>query len=189
MDRALRPVLPSFQPARMDRGPPWIRWGFYVYEWKQQYRLGGPKRIRKPQHHKSFLDVRFATSGQPGEEWWSAYPLSLPPQNSLKCEIFAAECDLAEMAEEVLDLLFGKDGDSGAPTPAENPQKGSELYFRLLSWKFSLPAELRDENAKHPAAVLLHLFRPFDGLTSAQFGGIDPKSTSYTHAHSVMSTP
>jgi hypothetical protein len=35
---------------------------------------------------------------------------------------------------------------------------------------------------------VIALLRPFDKLTAAQFGGMDPKSTSLSHANSMMGT-
>ncbi|KAL2195383.1 hypothetical protein P885DRAFT_13096, partial [Corynascus similis CBS 632.67] len=36
--------------------------------------------------------------------------------------------------------------------------------------------------------VLISLLRPFDAMTRHEFGSIDPKETSYSHAQSMMST-
>ncbi|KAL2139972.1 hypothetical protein VTI28DRAFT_4449 [Corynascus sepedonium] len=174
----------------------YIHWGFYIYEWKQQYALGRPKSIRKPKSPKLWLDehASLLSREETADHWWFAYPLSLTPRKSLKREIFAAECEFTEILEEVLDFLSPVDG---FPAPNEDPQKASKLYGKLVDWKFSLPDELREENAVHPAAILLHanldcvlisLLQPFDTLTQQEFGSINPMETSYSHAQSMMST-
>ncbi|KAK4246074.1 hypothetical protein C7999DRAFT_42466 [Corynascus novoguineensis] len=167
------------QKDKISRALSWIHWGLYMYEWKQQHALGRPKLIRKPKAPKLWLDDQ--TSLLPREtadHWWFPYPLSLTPQKSLKREIFAAEREFTEIMEE-------------------NPQRASELYKKLMDWKFSLPNSLRDENVVQPAVILLHanldcvlisLLRPFDAMTRHEFGSIDPKETSYSHAQSMMST-
>lgn len=121
---------------------------------KQQYALGRPKSIRKPKSPKLWLDghTSLLSREETADHWWFAYPLSLTPRKSLKREIFAAECEFTEILEEVLDFLNPVDG---FPAPNEDPQKASRLYGKLVDWKFSLPDDLREENAVHPAAILL----------------------------------
>lgn len=126
--------------------------------------------------------------------WWFAYPLSTAPQPSLKREIFVAECELTEIIEEVLDFLCPP---GGTPSSRENPEQSSELYHRLTQWKFSLPPGIREEDAELPAAVLIHanldmvlisLIRPFEDMSREEFGVVDPKIASSSHAHSAVST-
>lgn len=121
---------------------------------KQQYSLGRRKLIKKPNRPKLWLDEESSplSKEETADHWWFAYPLSLTPQKSLKREIFASECELTEIIEDVLDFL---DPRNGAPAPNENPQRALELYNKLIDWKFSLPDRLREENAVHPAAKLL----------------------------------
>ncbi|KAG6980388.1 Nitrogen assimilation transcription factor nit-4 [Fusarium oxysporum f. sp. conglutinans] len=123
---------------------------------------------------------------------WFPYPVSVVPQNALKREIFNAECNLAEITEQILDFLIPLE--EGWP-PRRNPHRALELYTKLTRWKLSLPERLKVENAVLPSAILLHLnvelliisiLRPFNGLTKEEFGPFDPVTMSYAHASNAM---
>jgi hypothetical protein len=73
------------------------------------------------------------------------------PQNALKGEIFAAECDLAEITEQILNFLTPLD--DGWP-PRRNTRRALELYTELTRWKHSLSERLRVENMVLPSTIL-----------------------------------
>jgi hypothetical protein len=78
--------------------------------------------------------------------------MSVVPQKSLKREIFDAECELAEITEQVLEFLIPlEDG----VAPRRNVKRAMELYTEIIEWKFSLPERLKAENAVLPAAIVL----------------------------------
>ncbi|EGU87132.1 hypothetical protein FOPG_16446 [Fusarium oxysporum f. sp. conglutinans race 2 54008] len=172
----------------------WIAWGFYIWDWKPMHGLCRRRVIRKPRRPKTWRDE--ATSplynkDNPGY-WWFPYPVSVVPQNALKREIFDAECDLAEITEQILGFLIPLE--EGWP-PRRNTHRALELYTELTRWKYSLPERLRAENAVLPSAILLHLnvelllisvLRPFDNLTKEEFGPFDPVTMSYAHASNAM---
>ncbi|KAI8410956.1 hypothetical protein FOFC_07550 [Fusarium oxysporum] len=151
--------------------------------------------IKKPNRSKTWHDE--ATSPLCKKDnpdyWWFPYPVSVVPQKSLKREIFAAECNLAEITEQVLEFLIPlEDG----VAPRRNIERAIELYVKIVEWKFSLPERLKVENAVLPAAIVLHLtaeliiismLRPFNGLSKEEFGPFDPVTTSYAHASNVIS--
>jgi hypothetical protein len=110
--------------------------------------------IKKPNRSKTWHDE--ATSPlckkDSPDYWWFPYPVSVVPQKSLKREIFAAECNLAEITEQVLEFLIPlEDG----VAPRRNIERAIELYVKIVEWKFSLPERLKVENAVLPAAIVL----------------------------------
>ncbi|SPJ78507.1 related to pathway-specific regulatory protein nit-4 [Fusarium torulosum] len=173
----------------------WISWGFYVWDWKLMHGLCRRFIIKKPNRPKTWHDE--ATSSlckkDSPDYWWFPYPMSVVPQKSLKREIFDAECELAEITEQVLEFLIPlEDG----VAPRRNVKRAMELYTEIIEWKFSLPERLKAENAVLPAAIVLHLtadliiismLRPFDGLSKEEFGPFDPVTTSYAHASNAIS--
>lgn len=80
--------------------------------------------------------------------------MSQRTQRSLKVEIREIDSDLSEIAEDVLDFLHPLPNSPSGP-PTTNPQRAVELYNMLVQWKFSLPAQLRVEEAVQPSAILL----------------------------------
>ncbi|RYC78714.1 hypothetical protein BFJ63_vAg18411, partial [Fusarium oxysporum f. sp. narcissi] len=172
----------------------WISWGFYIWDWKPMHGLCRRLVIRKPMRPKTWHDEAtspLCNKDNPGY-WWFPYPVSVVPQNALKREIFDAECNLAEITEQILDFLIPFE--EGWP-PRRNPHRALELYTKLTRWKLSLPERLKVENAVLPSAILLHLnvelliisvLRPFDGLTKEEFGPFDPVTISYAHASNAM---
>ncbi|KAH6613171.1 hypothetical protein C7974DRAFT_380888 [Boeremia exigua] len=153
------------------------------------------KQIRKPRIPKLWQDKQTSLypSRNTADYWWFAYPLSLNAQESMKVEIFNAECSLAEIVEEILDFL---DPCKGEALPHENTTRARDLYQRVLDLKYSLPERLRAEDAVHPAAILLQanfdvvlisILSPFDAIKESLFGSLDARSISYYHANSIMS--
>ncbi|KAF5703908.1 hypothetical protein FMUND_12805 [Fusarium mundagurra] len=173
----------------------WISWGFFVWDWKLMHGLCRRLIIKKPNRSKTWHDE--ATSPlcrkDSPDYWWFPYPVSVVPQKSLKREIFAAECNLAEITEQVLEFLIPlEDG----VAPRRNIERALELYTKIVKWKFSLPERLKVENAVLPAAIVVHLtaeliiismLRPFEGLSKEDFGPFDPVTTSYAHASNAIS--
>lgn len=109
--------------------------------------------IRKPMRPKTWHDEAtspLCNKDNPGY-WWFPYPVSVVPQNALKREIFDAECNLAEITEQILDLIPFEEG----WPPRRNPHRALELYTKLTRWKLSLPERLKVENAVLPSAILL----------------------------------
>ncbi|KAM0541694.1 hypothetical protein ACHAO7_010361 [Fusarium culmorum] len=133
----------------------WISWGFYVWDWKLMHGLCRPFIIKKPNRPKTWHDE--ATSPLCKKDrpdyWWFPYPMSVVPQKSLKREFFFdAECELAEITEQVLEfLILLEDG----AAPRCNVKRAMELYTEIIEWKFSLPERLKAENAVLPAAIAL----------------------------------
>ncbi|EXK77642.1 hypothetical protein FOQG_17662 [Fusarium oxysporum f. sp. raphani 54005] len=173
----------------------WISWGFYVWDWKLMHGLCRRLVIKKPNRSKTWHDE--ATSPlckkDSPDYWWFPYPVSVVPQKSLKREIFAAECNLAEITEQVLEFLIPLEN---GVAPRRNIERAMELYTKIVEWKFSLPERLKVENAVLPAAIELHLtaeliiismLRPFDGLSKEEFGPFDPVTASYAHASNAIS--
>ncbi|RKL10788.1 hypothetical protein BFJ70_g16469 [Fusarium oxysporum] len=151
--------------------------------------------IKKPNRSKTWHDE--ATSPlckkDSPDYWWFPYPVSVVPQKSLKREIFAAECSLAEITEQILEFLIPlEDG----VAPRRSIERALELYTKIVKWKFAFPERLKVENAVLPAAIVLHLtaeliiismLRPFEGLSKEDFGPFDPVTTSYAHASNAIS--
>lgn len=75
-------------------------------------------------------------------------------QRSMKVEIREVDCQLSEMAEEVLDYLYPFPGASSR-LPVTDVKRAIKFYNMLVHWKFSLPARLRLEDAVLPSAILL----------------------------------
>ncbi|KAF4337567.1 nitrogen assimilation transcription factor nit-4 [Fusarium beomiforme] len=128
------------------------------------------------------------------EYWWFPDPVSAVPQRSMKREIFEAECNFTEITEQVLQFLMPLEQ---GISPCQNSGRAAELYSKIMEWKFSLPEELRAENAVLPSAILLHLaadlvvisiLQPFDHVPKSIFGPFHPRLTSYAHATNAMST-
>ncbi|PHH83235.1 hypothetical protein CDD82_2846 [Ophiocordyceps australis] len=173
----------------------WISWGFYIFEWKFALPLNRRKRIKKPFFAKQWLHESCNLSlPETQEYWWYAYPWAVLPQRSYKREIFAAECALVEIIQDILDFLNPLDPQ---PPPTANPARAMELHKQLVDWKLSLPKCIGVERAMVPAAILLDayfddviiaLLRPFDTFSKEQFGSIDPKAASLEHANHLMST-
>lgn len=110
--------------------------------------------IKKPNRPKTWYDEAASPlcKRDNPDYWWFPYPVSVVPQKSWKREIFAAECDLAELTEQVLEFLIPLE-DSVAPR--RNIKRAIELYTKIVKWKFSLPERLRVENAVLPAVIIL----------------------------------
>ena len=110
--------------------------------------------IKKPNRSKTWQDEATSPlcSKDNPDYWWFPYPVSVVPQKSMKREIFAAECNLAEITEQVLEFLISlEDGIA----PRRNIERAMELYTKIVEWKFSLPERLKVENAVLPAAIEL----------------------------------
>ncbi|KAL5610590.1 hypothetical protein FOBRF1_006707 [Fusarium oxysporum] len=172
----------------------WIAWGFCISDWKSMHALSRRFVIRKPKRPKAWRDQDTSPlyNKDSSGYWWFPYPVSVVPQNALKGQIFDAECDFTEIAEQIVDFLIPLE--EGWP-PRRNTYRALELYTKLTRWKFSLPERLKVENAVVPSAILLHLnaelllislLRPFDGLTKEEFGPFDPVTMSYAHASNAM---
>ncbi|RKL30513.1 hypothetical protein BFJ63_vAg12443 [Fusarium oxysporum f. sp. narcissi] len=173
----------------------WIQWGFYVWDWKPMHGLCRRLVIKKPTRAKTWQEENSPLNRTENPQyWWSSYPVSVAPQRSMKREIFEAECNFTEITEQVLEFLVPLEQ---GVSPSQNTGNAVELYSKIMEWKFSLPEELRAENAVLPAAILLHLsadlvvisiLQPFDHVPKSAFGPFHPRLTSYAHATNAMST-
>ncbi|KAF4965479.1 hypothetical protein FSARC_6712 [Fusarium sarcochroum] len=174
----------------------WIQWGFYVWDWKPMHGLCRRLVIKKPRRPKTWQEESSSPLNRKEnpEYWWFPYPVSVMPQRSLKREIFEAECNFTEITEQVLEFLIPLE--QGYP-PSMDTRRALELYSRVMEWKFSLPEQLRAENAVLPAAILLHLsvdlvaisiLQPFEDIPKEIFGPFEPRAMSYSHATNAMST-
>ncbi|KAG5774276.1 hypothetical protein H9Q72_000344 [Fusarium xylarioides] len=173
----------------------WIQWGFYVWDWKPMHGLCRRLVIKKPERARTWQEENSPLNRTENPEyWWFSYPDSIAPQRSMKREIFEAECNFTEITEQVLDFLIPLEREV---SPSQNTGRAVELYSRIMEWKFSLPEELRAENAVLPDAILLHLsadlvvismLQPFDHVPKSVFGPFHPRLTSYAHATNAMST-
>ncbi|WZH46555.1 Nit-4-like protein [Fusarium acuminatum] len=173
----------------------WIQWGFYVWDWKPMHGLCRRLVIKRPTRAKTWQEESAPLNRHENPEyWWFPYPVSVAPQRSLKREILDVECRFTEITEQVLEFLIPIE--DGVPVSC-GTERAIELYSSLMEWKFSLPEELRAENAILPSAILLHLsadlvaisiLQPFDHTPKSTFGPFDPRSMSYAHATNAMST-
>ncbi|KAM0355222.1 hypothetical protein ACHAPU_001088 [Fusarium lateritium] len=173
----------------------WIQWGFYAWDWKPMHGLCRRLVIKRPTRAKTWQEDSSPVNRRENPEyWWFPYPVSIAPQRSLKREILEAECNFTEITERVLEFLIPIEEGASA---CHNVGRAIELYSILMEWKFSLPEELRAENAVLPSAILLHLsadlvaisiLQPFDHIPKSTFGPFDPRSMSYAHATNAMST-
>ncbi|KAF4456745.1 hypothetical protein F53441_1181 [Fusarium austroafricanum] len=176
----------------------WIQWGFYVWDWKPMHGICRRLVIKKPARAKTWQEETSPLNRRENPEyWWFSYPASVVPQRSFKREIFEAECNFTEITEQVLEFLIPLEQ---GVSPSQNSGRAVELHSRIMEWKFSLPEELRAENAVLPAAVLLQTFslsadlvaisvlQPFDNIPKSIFGPFHPRLTSYAHATNAMST-
>lgn len=121
--------------------------------------LNRRKSIRKPPSPKPWQIGEPSLSQESSPDyWWYAYPVSVLPQRSYKREIFAAECALVEIIEDVLDFLIPLDDNR---TPSDDPQTALMLYKRLIDWKYSLPECLHVEKVMVPTAIMLQYVEPF----------------------------
>ncbi|RKK79041.1 hypothetical protein BFJ71_g16347 [Fusarium oxysporum] len=193
--RSTDAAIAGARQRRESHALSWISWGFYVWDWKLMHGLCRRLIIKKPNRSKTWHDEATSPLGKKDspDYWWFPYPVSVVPQKSLKREIFAAECNLAEITEQILEFLIPlEDG----VAPRRNIERALELYTKIVEWKFSLPERLKVENAVLPAAIVLHLtaeliiismLRPFDGLSKEEFGPFDPVTASYAHASNAIS--
>ncbi|EXM15838.1 hypothetical protein FoTM2_016920 [Fusarium oxysporum f. sp. vasinfectum] len=193
--RSTEAAIAGARQRREAHALSWISWGFYVWDWKLMHGLCRRLIIKKPNRSKTWHDEATSPLGKKDspDYWWFPYPVSVVPQKSLKREIFAAECNLAEITEQILEFLIPlEDG----VAPRRNIERALELYTKIVEWKFSLPERLKVENAVLPAAIVLHLtaeliiismLRPFDGLSKEEFGPFDPVTASYAHASNAIS--
>ncbi|KAF4999111.1 hypothetical protein FGRMN_2674 [Fusarium graminum] len=173
----------------------WIQWGFYTWDWKPMHGLCRRLVIKRPMRAKTWQEESSPANRKENPEyWWFPYPVSIAPRRSLKREILEAECNFTEITERVLDFLIPIEEGVSA---SHNVGLAIELYSTLMDWKFSLPEELRAENAVLPSAILLHLsadlvaisiLQPFDHIPKSAFGPFNPRSMSYAHATNAMST-
>ncbi|KAF9766187.1 hypothetical protein IL306_001433 [Fusarium sp. DS 682] len=173
----------------------WIQWGFYVWDWKPMHGLCRRLVIKKPAREKTWQEGTSPLNRTENPEyWWFSYPASVAPQRSMKREIFEAECNFTEITEQVLEFLMPLEQ---GVSPSQNSARAIELYSKIMEWKFSLPEELRAENAVLPSAILLHLaadlvvisiLQPFDDVPKSIFGPFHPRLASYAHATNAMST-
>ncbi|RFN51860.1 hypothetical protein FIE12Z_3821 [Fusarium flagelliforme] len=149
-----------------------ISWGFYVWDWKLIHGLYRRLIIKKPNRPKTWYNKAASPLCKRDNPnyWWFPYPVSVVPQKSWKREIFAAECDLAELTEQVLKFLIPLE-DSVAPR--RNIKRAIELYTKIVN----LTAEL----------IIVSMLRPFKGLSKDKFGPFDPVTTSYAHASNTIS--
>ncbi|EXA42877.1 hypothetical protein FOQG_02902 [Fusarium oxysporum f. sp. raphani 54005] len=131
----------------------WIQWGFYVWDWKPMHGLCRRLVIKKPTRAKTWQEENSPLNRTENPQcWWFSYPVSVAPQRSMKREIFEAECNFTEITEQVLEFLVPLEQ---GVSPSQNTGNAVELYSKIMEWKFSLPEELRAENAVLPAAILL----------------------------------
>ncbi|KAM0194830.1 hypothetical protein ACHAPA_009089 [Fusarium lateritium] len=173
----------------------WIQWGFYTWDWKPMHGLCRRLVIKRPTRARTWQEESSPLNRRENPEyWWFPYPVSVTSQRSFKREILEAECNFTEITEQVLEFLIPIE--EGVPV-SYSAGRAVELYSTLMEWKFSLPEELRAENAVLPAAVLLHLsadlvaisiLQPFDHIPKSTFGPFNPRSMSYAHATNAMST-
>ncbi|PCD41991.1 hypothetical protein AU210_004529 [Fusarium oxysporum f. sp. radicis-cucumerinum] len=164
-------------------------------DWKPMHGLCRRLVIKKPTRAKTWQEENSPLNRTENPQyWWSSYPVSVAPQRSMKREIFEAECNFTEITEQVLEFLVPLEQ---GVSPSQNTGNAVELYSKIMEWKFSLPEELRAENAVLPAAILLHLsadlvvisiLQPFDHVPKSAFGPFHPRLTSYAHATNAMST-
>ncbi|KAG9501498.1 hypothetical protein J7337_007187 [Fusarium musae] len=151
--------------------------------------------IKKPARDRTWQEESSPVNRTENPEyWWFSYPVSVAPRRSMKREIFEAECNLTEITEQVLEFLIPLEQ---GVSPSRNTGRAVQLYSKIMEWKFSLPEELRAENAVLPAAILLHtsadlvvisVLQPFDHIPKSVFGPFIPRLTSYAHATNAMST-
>ncbi|KAJ4247770.1 hypothetical protein NW762_012979 [Fusarium torreyae] len=174
----------------------WIQWGFYVWDWKPMHGLCRRLVIERPRRAKTWQDESNSQLNRKEnpEYWWFPYPVSVMPQRSFKREIFDAECIFTEITEQILEFLIPLEQ---GYSPAMNAKRGLELYSKIMEFKFSLPENLKAENAVVPAAILLHLgidlvaismLQPFEDTPKEIFGPFEPRAMSYAHATNAMST-
>jgi hypothetical protein len=109
--------------------------------------------IKRPTRAKTWQEESAPLNRHENPEyWWFPYPVSVAPQRSLKREILDVECRFTEITEQVLEFLIPIE--DGVPVSC-GTERAIELYSSLMEWKFSLPEELRAENAILPSAILL----------------------------------
>ncbi|CAG2000008.1 unnamed protein product [Fusarium graminearum] len=130
-------TIAGFQQRTEAHALSCIAWGYRIWDQKSMHGLCRRFTIGKPKRPKTWRDQ--ATSPlykrfSPGY-WWFPYLVSAVPQNALKGEIFKAECDLAQIAKQILNFLTQLE--EGWP-PRCNTKRALELYTELSKWKYSL---------------------------------------------------
>ncbi|GKU11290.1 hypothetical protein FLAG1_11432 [Fusarium langsethiae] len=182
-------TIAGFQQRTEAHALSCIAWGYRIWDQKSMHGLCRRFTIGKPKRPKTWRDQ--ATSPlykrfSPGY-WWFPYLVSAVPQNALKGEIFKAECDLAQIAKQILNFLTQLE--EGWP-PRCNTKRALELYTELSKWKYSLkktPGGECGPAISYSAPLLItSLLRPFDGLTKNEFGPFDPVIMSYAHASNAV---
>ena len=87
----------------------------------------------------------------PDEPFWNSYPVLKQAQRSYSRAVFAAECALAVLTEEVLTII-----DYQAPGHPNDPRGDfRSTYSKLREWKLSLPYELYTDGSALPSVTFL----------------------------------
>ncbi|KAH7323183.1 hypothetical protein B0I35DRAFT_477066 [Stachybotrys elegans] len=165
-------------------------WGTYWLAAKIDLTFSRPMRIRKPTMQIPTSDSGSSPfSGHLAQGSWVAYPMSLETQDSLYAEVFVAECQLAQLIDEV--LTFREQSRSVSMT-----QEGiRRLYAKLVHWKESLPGNLQPFSTELPYVLLLHnthdslflkLVEGLRSIPSTELSGQSLDTLRIAHAASIM---
>jgi hypothetical protein len=92
----------------------------------------------------------FGNQISPGS--WFAYPVSVEAHDSCYGEVFQAECDLAELTEE---LLLFRETNHVASASGIILEGVESLYKKLVIWKQSLPECLYPSSTEIPSVLML----------------------------------
>lgn len=156
--RAMPDVCPAWD-SRMGRelqAISLIIWGLYSFNAKIavnfEYRFYIPRpRVEKMfEHPLSYLTLPESPTAN-----WCAYPVDCRFQPSHYREVFAAQCALAELAEDLMNLI----GSSREKVPeidkdARLAMEG--VYNGLIRWRAGLPDHLQPNNSTLPSVLSLH---------------------------------
>ncbi|KJZ78743.1 hypothetical protein HIM_02134 [Hirsutella minnesotensis 3608] len=189
-----RPRSPAgSQEMRSWKAMSHLAWGFYCVVAKIDLTFSRPMRISKPATERPLCDSGSIPCGDticPGA--WFAYPISLVPHESHHQDLFAAECDLAELVEEIL-IFRHKTVMANPSSPVRN--EIDRLYRKLVGWRASLPNALQPSYTEVPSAILLHithdalLLKLVEGLPpipGKRIGGQELETLRIANATSIM---
>ncbi|KAF7550216.1 hypothetical protein G7046_g8085 [Stylonectria norvegica] len=170
-----------------------IAWGFYALDAKIGLTFERTMLISKPMITKAFQSSKWPkTAVDSLDDLWFPYPTSPHPQLSYHAAGYFAECDLAELAEQItLQVVINR---SSIVPDYENSKR---LYFHLVEWQRSLPLRFNGDRSVLPVRIFLSLsfdilviklLEPFIQFSFLEFDGQTALSQSFLHSSHIVSS-
>ncbi|KAL8351361.1 hypothetical protein RB601_000602 [Gaeumannomyces tritici] len=134
----------------------YIVWGIFSFNAKIAVNFEYRFYIPRPRFKKLFDNPLsyLARSDSPTANW-CAYPVDCRFQPSHHREVFVAHCTLAELAEELMDLI-GRSRDQVPEIDKDTRLALEGVYNGLIRWRAELPDHLQPNNSTLPSVLSLH---------------------------------